>query len=435
MLNSAQKNKKISLKTEQKAERNISSQTPHNLLQSVRTDGEIHNYTGLCQQFMEYVNSTAHTKFRLRGIETTHVGNGIWETWGDSSDVETTIEYVHRWTKTYRRGWIAKLYLLDNYIHQNPTPVTMLTLTTYQDGRYSKRMRGGTAVSREESFELLKLGWKWLSMVLRKELGQFDYLTIMEPHESGYPHMHIPIFRDIPEQVREKVRHLWSEKYGFGSAEHGVDFSIGESRTDIQSLRNYLLKYLSKGFLDNTGSKFGDANLTPGELVFNALVWKYQYRIFGSSRHLSQIMKYNKPPTPIHYNTDYGTPIPTKPLWLTTELITPSGDTNIVWKSPKCSEYIKAGLFIFGSEIEDARNGFIYPRTETKCNNDCNTTWRAQQVTLNNPRYTDILFSNTNGSSGITSRWHRSMRHKMRKRIVNAQKTHNLPNLNHRCGI
>ena len=398
-----QKNKKVSLKTEHKTERDTSSQLSHTLLQSIRTDGELQGYTGLCRQFVEYVKSTAHTKFRIRGIETIPVGNDVWEPWGDSSEVEKTVEYVHRWTKTYRRGWLSKLYLLENYIRQNPSPVTMLTLTTYQDGQYSKRMRGGNTVAREESFELLKQGWKWLSMVLRKEFGgSFDYLTIMEPHESGYPHMHIPIFHDIPEHVREKVQRLWSEKYGFGSAEHGVnfqegmDFSIGESRTDIQSLRNYLMKYLSKGFL-GTGSKFGDANLTPGELVFNALVWKYQYRIFGSSRHLSQVMKYQKPPTPIHYVGD-NEDIPVKPLWLTTELISPAGDATLVWKSPKCDEYVKAKVFMLGSVVDDTLSGFAYLRDKLTGNTgntdeSNNNAWRSRQVTLDDPRYTGTLFA------------------------------------------
>ena len=56
------------------------------------------------------------------------------------------------------------------------------------------------------------------------------------------------------------------------------------------------MKYVAKGF-HSTGSKFGAGDTWgTGELVFNALVWKHKWRIFGASRGLSKVMRHIKKP-------------------------------------------------------------------------------------------------------------------------------------------
>jgi hypothetical protein len=58
-----------------------------------------------------------------------------------------------------------------------------------------------------------------------------------------------------------------AEKYKAGSYEHGVDFAASKPGQLIGSIRNYLMKYLAKGFT-STGSKFGEGNTWgAGELV------------------------------------------------------------------------------------------------------------------------------------------------------------------------
>lgn len=282
----------------------------------IESDPKLSPYYEDVRDFLTYLNRTEGTRFRLRGLSP------------DVSEVETEIEYVHRWTATYRRGWIAKLYQLDEWYKREQPPVTMLTLTTYQDGDYSRWK--GRYLTIPESFETLKGGWKNLSMVLRKpdSLGKFDYLSIMEPHKTGYPHLHVPIFAEVSDPLQEKIGNLW-EGYGAGSAEHGVNFSFRESRTDISSIRNYLLKYLSKG-LTGTGSRFGDESLTPGQWVFQALVWRHHWRIFGSSRNLSQVMTWDRTSEPVQ--------------WLSTDLIDQNGDVHPLWRQ-EGSEALLDGLF------------------------------------------------------------------------------------------
>lgn len=248
-------------------------------------------------KFRDYLTETSLCHFRITETR-------------ESEMVVSDVEYIHRWTDTYRRAWIAKLYQLEAWHNREGLPVTLLTLTTYQDGWYSHQK--GRNLTIPESFDVLKTGWKKLSMILRKELRTIEYFWVMEPHESGYPHMHVMLFAEIGPPLQDKIRFLW-ESYGAGSRAHGVDFEIRPKNEGIQSLRNYLLKYLAKG-LQGTDSKFGDDPLLPGHWVFHSQVWKYQYRIVGSSRLLSRVMAYDAPVSGLE--------------WVRTDLVDVNGDIH-----------------------------------------------------------------------------------------------------------
>lgn len=351
------------------------------LLNRIRRDSDLVLYLPLCFQFLEYVRNTSLMKFRVRGVDTVR----------DYEEVGQDVEYIHRWTRTYRRGWLAKMYLVEQWFASHQCPVTMLTLTTYQDGCYSQQ-QCGRKITREESFELLNQGWNHISKILRKELGHFEYLWVNEPHASGYPHKHVALFCDVTLDVQDKIQRLWSENYGIGSADHGVDFTLSKSRTDIKSLRNYLMKYLSKGFLE-TGSRFGDIGLSPGELVFNVISWKYGYRLFGSSQGLSQVMKYQKKRSPVVE-------------WVTTELITPAGDTLLVWKSPRCDELVKKGLFVLASTIDtvdDCAQG-LTEHFKTEPGLESESARYSEQVTFDDNHCADLTFSRS-GLQRVSASW------------------------------
>ena len=117
----------------------------------------------------------------------------------------------------------------------------------------------------------MKDGWDKLSKILRKYVPDLTYIWVIEPHSSGYPHFHIILFAEIPESLQEKIKQLWSEKYKVGSKERGVDFSTRILDEDINSLRNYLMKYIAKGFVI-TNTKFSETFWTKEILVFNALI-------------------------------------------------------------------------------------------------------------------------------------------------------------------
>jgi hypothetical protein len=75
-----------------------------------------------------------------------------------------------------------------------------------------------------------------------------------------------------------------------GDFKHGLDFSFEKTHKtgDVSSLRNYLMKYLAKTFVETI------PDWTPEELVFNAIALKEGYRFFGCSRDLSTAMKQKK---------------------------------------------------------------------------------------------------------------------------------------------
>ena len=79
------------------------------------------------------------------------------------------------------------------------------------------------------------------------------------------------------------------------------------------------MKYVAKGFI-SSGSKFGKSEVwEAGVLVFNTLLWKNGWRMFGASRELCKIMAYNKK------DDD-------EVKWYATEIVSPDGKTNLVWQ-------------------------------------------------------------------------------------------------------
>ena len=72
-------------------------------------------------------------------------------------------------------------------------------------------------------------------------------------------------------------------------------------RRYINSLRNYLMKYIAKGFVITDTKKF-ETFWTKEIFVFNELLWKNGYRTFQLSRRLQQGMSYNR----IHDSSVWG---------------------------------------------------------------------------------------------------------------------------------
>ena len=247
------------------------------LLAVLRKDKRLRQYYQLSRSFVDYLRTMDSMGLTISGFNNR-----------DNKGLDKYFIANHRWTTGYRKKLLAKLYLLDEYIKQNPSSITLLTLTVYQDGDYSEQMTG-KKLTIPESFELLKKSWKLLSMVVRKVLPDIEYIWIVEPHKSGYPHLHVVLFSDVPMGIQEKIKTLWSAKYRAGSFENGADFEIRRPDEAIESLRNYLMKYIAKGFI-STDSRYGGEGWTAAELVFNACVWDGSYRTFQPSRGLQKYM-------------------------------------------------------------------------------------------------------------------------------------------------
>jgi len=197
--------------------------------------------------------------------------------------------YTTRWSPEYKRKMIAKMYAVEEYCKRSgKSVVTLLTLTGYQGGEASINAKG-KITTREELFgdsqvkSGLKGGWRLLSNLIAKICPNLEYIWVMEPHKSGYPHMHVAVLGYIPKEMQERLTRLWSEKYHIGSAEHGIDFSVKNVNESIQSIRNYLMKYISKG-IGADGSK----TWSPEEWIYHAIAWKHHHRYIGMSRSISR---------------------------------------------------------------------------------------------------------------------------------------------------
>jgi len=297
------------------------------ILREIRSDSSLNPYWLDVWQFVEYLKTTERSSFLTHGV----VNDG--DTW---QPIRKEIEYVHRFTTTYRKSILSKFYQLEDWHNENPSPITMLSLTTYQEGSYSRSVKGKD-VTIPESFELLKTSWYYLSHAIRYYLPDVPWVWIMEPHKSGYPHYHVVLFSDVDRGTQAALKHLWSKKYQAGSIDYGADFTVSKPEQSIKSIRNYIMKYVAKGFV-STGSKFGEEDTwTAGQLVFYALVRKYGWRLFDASRDLRKVMACKDKPDD-------------RIVWYATQLLIPEQDPYTVWCREGAEEMLESVLPIRGSE-------------------------------------------------------------------------------------
>lgn len=262
----------------------------------IRRSRKWKDYQIVCYRFCKYLDSTAEKSFTLRGIDTVRC-----------REVVTEIPYVHRFSDVYLKSIYAKFSLLQDWYRENPVPVYLLSLTTSSRGK-----------TIQEAFKDLRFGWRGLSNCLRdlrkKYCRSFEYIYVYEPHKSGYPHMHVVLFGVLDSNDIKRLKKLWSDKYGIGSYEHGLDISSPSYHQEISYVRAYVLKYIQKT-LD-----FSDMSVS--HFVFLAVLWSFYdpskwvwkkpywtrtgnfspkpdpdkggggvFRLWGCSRALSAVMK------------------------------------------------------------------------------------------------------------------------------------------------
>lgn len=248
------------------------------------------NYTACVLNFLGYISDTAKRQFKIT-FKNLLTGEGFvkWK------------PYIHRWTSTYRKGVLAKMYQLEAYAGENLTELEFITLTTHQEG-----------ITREEQLSQLKIGREKLLDVLRKRYGTQEYVWMLEHFKSGFSHLHLIYFKKLTEEEKESIKTIWHEKYELGNYKNGLYFSAPRASLDgvcvggsIKSIKNYLIKYIAKGLEPNSESEQNSEsyqeyefhgkkiplNMSLGELLFNAILKKTKTRLWGCSRLFSKIMK------------------------------------------------------------------------------------------------------------------------------------------------
>jgi hypothetical protein len=168
------------------------------------------------------------------------------------------LEWIHRWKRSYmkkvkkRFSDALEWYLDYSFVH--------LVITVPRMGDIAYYMR------------LLKKAWKNLHDFLVKKRGRFEFVTVLEPHKDGFPHLHILLFcnwflinqKELSDYLKSKgvgevvyIKRYWANRYG-------------------KKPIFYLMKYLSKYWRKEDWSE--------GFLIFSAFLWRSRTRTFSSSR-------------------------------------------------------------------------------------------------------------------------------------------------------
>lgn len=223
------------------------------------------------REFVEYLSNTKRIFFKI-------TNRYVFKNGAETVDTRC-IPYIHRWSEVYRKSILAKLYQLERALTpEDLSCVTMATLTVSQRGK-----------DQEDCLYSLIENYKKLMDVLRHRFGKVDYFYILEPHKTGYAHMHLVYMKQLTSLDKQWILSTWENRYGAGSYK-GMNFSEPQASADgqypagkISKLRSYVMKYLSKGLRNEMMSN--------SELLFNALLKKTGIRLWNCSRRFSRLMK------------------------------------------------------------------------------------------------------------------------------------------------
>jgi hypothetical protein len=293
----------------------------------IKTNPKLNSYEDLVEDFGNYLEETSHYSFDIYGE--TYYGEQVIQ----------NVPYIHRWTSVYRKSILARLYRLESWHKRTQKPVTFLTLTTYQDGDYSCRQKG-YSLDIQEALKLLGDSFRKLREMIRNRIKGYaiDYFCLLEPHDTGYAHLHMIIFDEFTQDEQDKIKYLWSEKYEAG-ASFGVNFQFKKPKESIQSIRNYAMKYLAKG-LRSSGSKYYKESWSPAEAVFNAVLWQTKTRLWSCSWNIGKIINQRPDKQEFVYDED-GNMVPNDKvlnpgvMWYKTVLRgVPDMPECTVWNSP-----------------------------------------------------------------------------------------------------
>jgi hypothetical protein len=287
------------------------------------------NYT-VCSNFVDYLDMCEQKGFMLRGYDTVK-----------GKILNLPLSYDNRWSPNRRRELSEKLKRLEYWFElQEDRPVTMITLTSYHEGMSVSSAWHELNKSRGKLLKLIAKYFPEADWVkdddgyLELKIRGPNYFWVPEPHpetNDGYVHYHIAVFAAVDNYTRDNSKHvgwvkcrgreneniwelmdgkgiedkfrdLWSRKYKTGNHTYGLDFSQKKGDGKIQHLKNYLSKYLQKGFLLD--------KWTRGLLIFNANLWQTGFRMYGASTAIRKMMNIepDKPSQIVWLETKYQYP-------------------------------------------------------------------------------------------------------------------------------
>lgn len=232
---------------------------------------DVNNLVGI--EFYDFLKESENSCLRIDGCD---VVSGEWKT--------RKISGMHRWKTEYKKRIYAKLQQLNPWYEKHHSPITMATFTTKQRG-----------ITIHEQIDLLKHSFNKAKKLLNKYLGKFSYFWIIEPHLSGYAHIHMLIFKHVTRELRYKLAEAWNGSYGAGGYKESIKFSMSKTQHSLRSAGAYVFKYVEKTLDYNMLS-----DVSSGYYILSSWVWKMSrhdteytgVRFWGCSRDLSNVMAY-----------------------------------------------------------------------------------------------------------------------------------------------
>jgi hypothetical protein len=101
-----------------------------------------------------------------------------------------------------------------------------------------------SVMEREEAYEIMAECFNKLIRAMKKKLGEFSYLRVLEDQQDGYPHFHVLLVGPAiaPKWVLRYIHTLWCDTYHMGF----VKLNASRSSQSVQGAIGYILKYLKK---------------------------------------------------------------------------------------------------------------------------------------------------------------------------------------------
>lgn len=204
----------------------------------------------------------------------------------EDRDKHVFVPVKMRGTHRYAYDMRCKLRRLGLWIQNSDQSAIMLTMTL-QPSRFEGVVDAFEKMAAERNVLLRRI-----ELNLKRK---FDFLWVVEPHDSGYPHLHLIVFAGWIPHIEELAK--WWENRGMGLA-NGFDWSrpVRGARARKKVVQ-YITKYATKALRrddDDVPVEGDNAPVKKG--LWGGLLWSSGKRSYGCSRPVSGVLNNEKPP-------------------------------------------------------------------------------------------------------------------------------------------
>ena len=203
---------------------------------------------------------------------------------------EQVVPLENRFMESRQKQLYAKLHDLERGVRDDFENLNTAMLTFTASNRSGA---GDWWRSPGNHLDDLMGSWSAVRRSLHRVLDgrRWEYARILEPHKSGYVHVHLAVFVDgyvRPETFESVMDAHVDHCLPAGSEAHSVDSDAVSIRRDVSNVAAYLSSYVMK---------YGEEALEAPEHVqrFNALLWATGTRRWSVSNGAQEYMAFEGP--------------------------------------------------------------------------------------------------------------------------------------------